>query len=216
MSRGVLGTESDKALCPPPGGRSRAREEKAAKYSAEGPLVVLARAERAELSSTVPSSPPERPITAGSRLRVWRSPRLDKLLEQSGGLPAAAGEEEHEKTLLSRLCADILRAEAQEPLALSFLRAAAAVFYSASLERWRWPEDAARVLLQPPREPAPRSTPRRHSAPLLGSGNGCTSARSLAAGLHSRGTCGSALVHGLGGPTRAFRHPRLLLLSLIP
>lgn len=43
-------------------------------------------------------------MMAGSRLRVWRSLRLERLLAAAG---AAAAGEEQEKTLLSRLCADI-------------------------------------------------------------------------------------------------------------
>lgn len=50
-----------------------------------------------------PSSRPP-PMMAGSRLRVWRSLRLERLLA------AGAAGEEQEKTLLSRLCADIAAA----------------------------------------------------------------------------------------------------------
>lgn len=91
---------------PPPAGRSRAREEKAARHSAEGLAAALARGERANVSPAAASSLLEWPMIAGSRLRVWRSLRLEKLLEEEGEV-LAEGEEEQEKTLLSRLCADI-------------------------------------------------------------------------------------------------------------
>lgn len=51
-----------------------------------------------------PASPPQPPIRAGSRLRVWRSFLLEKPLAEAA-LPEAG--EEQEKTLWSRLCADI-------------------------------------------------------------------------------------------------------------
>lgn len=53
---------------------------------------------------SAPASPPQPPIRAGSRLRVWRSFLLEKPLAEAA--PPAAGEEQ-EKTLCSRLCADI-------------------------------------------------------------------------------------------------------------
>lgn len=113
LSSGVLGVESDEEA-PSGRGRSKVREEKAAKHSAEGlPMALaLARGERAQPSDAASSSLQERPITAGSRLRVWRSLRLERLLHEEGEVlaaAAAAGEaaDEHEKTLLSRLCADI-------------------------------------------------------------------------------------------------------------
>lgn len=56
-----------------------------------------------ELPST-PVSPPQPPIRAGSKLRVWRSFLLEKPLAEAE--PPEAGEEQ-EKTLWSRLCADI-------------------------------------------------------------------------------------------------------------
>lgn len=53
---------------------------------------------------SIPASPPQPPIRAGSRLRVWRSFLLEKPLVEAA-LPEAG--EEQEKTLWSRLCADI-------------------------------------------------------------------------------------------------------------
>lgn len=53
---------------------------------------------------SAPASPPQPPIRAGSRLRVWRSFLLEKPLAEAA-LPEAG--EEQEKTLCSRLCADI-------------------------------------------------------------------------------------------------------------
>lgn len=62
-----------------------------------------ARARGARAESPPSSRPP--PMMAGSRLRVWRSLRLERF-------GAAAAGEEQEKTLLSRLCADIAAAAA--------------------------------------------------------------------------------------------------------
>lgn len=53
---------------------------------------------------SVPISLPQSPIRAGSRLRVWRSFLLENPLAEA--VPPDAGEEQ-EKTLCSRLCADI-------------------------------------------------------------------------------------------------------------
>lgn len=61
-----------------------------------------ARARSARPAPSPSSRPP--PMMAGSRLRVWRSLRLERLLAAAG---AAAAGEEQEKTLLSKLCADI-------------------------------------------------------------------------------------------------------------
>lgn len=56
------------------------------------------------LPSAPASPPPQPPIRAGSRLRVWRSFLLEKPLAEAALLEAG---EEQEKTLWSRLCADI-------------------------------------------------------------------------------------------------------------
>lgn len=53
---------------------------------------------------SMPASPPQPPIRAGSKLRVWRSFLLEKPLAEAA--PPEAGEEQ-EKTLWSRLWADI-------------------------------------------------------------------------------------------------------------
>lgn len=53
---------------------------------------------------SVPISLPQPPIRAGSRLRVWRSFLLENPLAEA--VPPDAGEEQ-EKTLCSRLWADI-------------------------------------------------------------------------------------------------------------
>lgn len=74
--------------------------------------------------SSAPISLPQPLIRAGSRLRVWRSFLLENPLAEA--VPPDAGEEQ-EKTLCSRLCADI-----------SARLGLRATFFSFSLlDRWR-------------------------------------------------------------------------------
>lgn len=105
-SSGVLGVEKE---APGEGGGA----PRGARRSPGGLPVVRARGARPALS---PSSrpPPPPPMMAGSRLRVWRSLRLERFLAAGTAAAAAAGEEQ-EKTLLSRLCADIAAAAAPPP-----------------------------------------------------------------------------------------------------
>lgn len=102
-SSGVLGVEKEA-----PGEDGGA--PRGARRSPGGLPVVRARGARPALS---PSSRPPPPMMAGSRLRVWRSLRLERFL--AAGAAAAAAGEEQEKTLLSRLCADIAAAAAPRP-----------------------------------------------------------------------------------------------------
>lgn len=83
-----------------------AEEPRGARGCPGGLPAALARGARPAPS---PSSRPP-PMMAGSRLRVWRSLRFERLLAAAGA--AAAAGEEQEKTLLSRLCADIAAAAA--------------------------------------------------------------------------------------------------------
>lgn len=71
-----------------------------------------------------PISLPQPPIKAGSRLRVWRSFLLENPLAEA--VPPDAGEEQ-EKTLCSRLCADIAAELALRTTFFSF----------SLLDRWR-------------------------------------------------------------------------------
>lgn len=97
-SSGVLGVEKET-----PGGGGAPRRPGRSPGGLPAPLARCAR------PAPSPSSRPP-PMMAGSRLRVWRSLRLERLLAAAGA--AAAAGEEQEKTLLSRLCADIAAAAA--------------------------------------------------------------------------------------------------------
>lgn len=90
MARGCGPLEEDAERGPRPSAEGNGEQRRAPVDPGEPP--------------STPTSPPQPPIRAGSRLRVWRSFLLEKPWAEAE--PPEAGEEQ-EKTLWSRLCADI-------------------------------------------------------------------------------------------------------------